>query len=75
MAYPKTSERGGMSRFYRAPMVKAHVPDIVFMIDKIERGEYRVSREKAKGRNVGWDDVTKTLQVNWGLMEIEDVTY
>lgn len=74
LAYPKTSERAGMGRFYRAPVAKSHVPDIVLMIDKIEHGEYFVTREKAKGRDVSWESAKKILKANWSSMTIEDVT-
>lgn len=74
LAYPKTSERVGMGRFYRAPVAKSHVPDIVLMIDKIEHGEYFVTREKAKGRDVSWESAKKILKANWSSMTVEDVT-
>ncbi len=75
MAYPKTSDRTGMGRFYRAPMAKAHIADVVFMIDKVEHGSYYITREKAKGRDVSWDNARKVLKVNWNKMTIEDDTY
>jgi hypothetical protein len=74
LAYPKTSDRMGMGRFYRAPVAKAHVADIVFMIDKVDHGDYYITREKAKGREVGWDDAKKILKVDWGQMIIEDTS-
>lgn len=75
LAYPKTSDRVGMGRFYRAPVAKSHVPDVVLMIDKIEHGDYYVTREKAKGRNVPWDSSKKILRPNWSTMQVEDVTF
>lgn len=72
MAYPKTNDRMGMGRFYRAPMAKAHISDVVFMIDKVEHGDYYVTREKAKGRDITWDNAKKILKVNWSSMIIED---
>lgn len=75
LAYPKANDRMGMSRFYRAPVAKAHIADIVFMIDKVERSDYYVTREKAKGREISWDDSKKILKANWSTMVVEDGTY
>lgn len=75
LAYPKTNDRGGMGRFYRAPVAKAGKADIVFMFDKYDHGELYVTREKAKGRDVSWDNAKKTLKVDWSRMTIEDGTY
>lgn len=72
LAYPKSNERAGLSRFYRAPMAKGATPDLVFMIDKIEHGEYYITREKAKGRDVSFETARKILQIDWRQMSVED---
>jgi predicted ATP-dependent serine protease len=72
LAYPKTNDRFGMGRFYRAPMVKAHIADVVFMIDGVDHGEYTITREKAKGRDLTQESSKKNLRVNWKTMEVEE---
>lgn len=73
--HPKTREVRGMQRFYRAKIGKSSNADIILMVDSVEDNEYRMRREKAKGRDLSYDTAEKILRVDWGKMKVEESEY
>jgi len=72
--HEKSRERKGMARFYRAKIGKSSNADIILMVDDVAGNEYRMSRQKAKGRDLSSDSSEKTLDVDWSRMTVEDIT-
>lgn len=67
-------ELKGNERFYRAKVGKAANADVIIMIDDVVDNEYIVSLTKARGRKrVRNDEKTKTLDVDWDTMTIEEL--
>lgn len=69
-------ELKGNARFYRAKVGKAANADVIIMIDDViaETNEYVISLTKARGRKrIKSEERTKSLQVDWDEMDIQEL--